>query len=64
MCHTQFKYCSNRFMLNNKKIGFIIINAIILGLALNYQTCLMMKNGTIITNLEFDKPILISQPFV
>jgi len=64
MCSTQFKYCSNGFMLNNRKIGFIIINVITLGLALSYQTCLVMKNRTIIMNLEFNKPILISKPFV
>ncbi len=63
MGNIQFKYCSNGLMLNNRKIGFIIINAITLGLALSYQACLVMKNGTIIMNLEFNKPILISQPF-
>ncbi len=36
MCNTQFKYCSNGFMLNNRKVGFIIINVITLGLALSY----------------------------
>jgi hypothetical protein len=39
-------------MLNNRKIGFIIINAITLGLALSYEACLVMKNGTIVTKKE------------
>ncbi len=40
MGSTQFKYCSNGLMLNNRKIGFIIINVITLGLALSTEHAL------------------------
>jgi hypothetical protein len=56
MGSTQFKYCSNGLMLNNRKIGFIIINVITLGLALSHRACLVMKNGTIIMNFDLINP--------